>query len=66
MYIEQDVYDMPWVYGKTLATSNGKELMLDPFNRPYFLYQVDESGFEILCICTVKDTESKGQVFMSI
>lgn len=66
MYIEQDVSDMPRVYGKTLATSNGKELMLDPFNRPYFFFQVDESDFQSLWICKVKDTESKGQVFMSI
>lgn len=56
---------MPWVYGKTLATSNGKELMLDPFTRHYFSYQVDESSFEIICIFKVKDTESMGQVFMS-
>jgi len=39
---------MPWVNGKTLATSNDKELVLDPLNRSYFLYQVDENGFEIL------------------
>lgn len=50
----------------TFATSNGKELMLDPFNRSYFLYQADESSFEMLWLHKVKSAVSKGQVFMSI
>lgn len=66
MHIKQDVFNMLWVYGKTLATGNAKEQVLDPIYRPNFSYQVDESGFEILCICKVKDIESKGQAFMSI
>lgn len=55
-----------WIYGKTLATRNGEELMFLLFNRCYFMFQVDENGSKIYCIYKVKGTESKGQVFLSI